>query len=447
VQEHNNNNAFQLLFFSKVTSFIKAVSAPLLSLIFARVIYAINWFNISSIFYLVLIDFKEDISMLGIITASFLIGIGIFQVPAGILAAKYDPKKIVFSGIMILSTASLLSGLATELFQMVILRFLVGVGMAFFFGPSVILISTFLGKGSDGLGVGILNSAHSLGGLIGLFGWIVVAQTVGWRAGLIISGLLGIMAGFFLIYVSRQKKQPHKKEKNNHGYPRYFLNDHLTYPLSHKNNETKAPLSNFTIKLSDLKMVLINKSMIIIGFSLLGIQIGWNLVSTFIVLYLKNDLNTDPFFAGLIGGLAMILNIIFAPIFGKIYDLTATRHHNNKGLLLLIICGIIISINITFFSLGNIYVIIISILFIGVFISGGFVVPYTKAREIATIKLDQHHYETLAVSFINGLSLFGAFWVPFAFSLIVKYFDYPLAWLIGGFLTLIFIIPVIKLLD
>jgi hypothetical protein len=92
------------------------------------------------------------------------------------------------------------------------------------------------------------------------------------------------------------------------------------------------------------------------------------------------------------------------------------------------------------------YVIIISIIFIGVFISGGFVVPYTKAREIATIKLGQRHYETLAVSFINGLSLFGAFWVPFAFSLVVKYFDYPLAWLIGGFLTLIFMIPVIKLL-
>ena len=56
---------------------------------------------------------------------------------------------------------------------MVILRFLVGVGMAFFFGPSVILISKYLGKGSDGLGVGILNSAHSLGGIIGIFGWII----------------------------------------------------------------------------------------------------------------------------------------------------------------------------------------------------------------------------------------------------------------------------------
>jgi MFS family permease len=155
-----------------VAAFTRIISPAILSLIFARVLYAINWFNFSSVFYLILVDFKGDISMLGIITAGFLIGIGIFQIPAGILAAKYDPKKLAFSGLMILSVSSLLSGMATDLFQMVILRFIVGVGMAFFFGPGVILISTWLGKGSDGLGIGILNSAHSLGGLVGLFGWI-----------------------------------------------------------------------------------------------------------------------------------------------------------------------------------------------------------------------------------------------------------------------------------
>src|ERR671920_926469 len=103
---------------------VNAFSTPVLFLVFARVLYAINWFNISSVFYLILIDFEQDISMLGIITASFLVGIGLFQVPAGILAAKYDPKKIALSGIMMLSIASLLSGLVTELFQMAILRFL-----------------------------------------------------------------------------------------------------------------------------------------------------------------------------------------------------------------------------------------------------------------------------------------------------------------------------------
>ncbi|MDQ6723537.1 MAG: MFS transporter, partial [Thermoproteota archaeon] len=196
--------------------------------------YAINWFNISSVFYLILIDFKEDVSMLGIITASFLIGIGIFQVPAGILAAKYSPKKIAFSGIIILSIASILSGLATELFQMVILRFTVGVGMAFFFGPSVILISSYLGKGSDGLGIGILNSAHSLGGVIGLFGWILIAQVVGWRESLIISGILGVISGLFLSYGLRQKRGQKDQDKTN-TRSQYHLYNHFKHSFLPKN--------------------------------------------------------------------------------------------------------------------------------------------------------------------------------------------------------------------
>jgi len=38
-----------------------------LSLLFARVIYAINWFNVASIFPHIALDFKQDISILGLI--------------------------------------------------------------------------------------------------------------------------------------------------------------------------------------------------------------------------------------------------------------------------------------------------------------------------------------------------------------------------------------------
>jgi MFS family permease len=150
--------------------------------------------------------------------------------------------------------------------------------------------------------------------------------------------------------------------------------------------------------------------------------------------------------AGLLGGLVMMCNVIFAPVFGRLYDgITKRRPDRNHGLLLLIICSIVISVNITFFSLENIHVIVFSIILIGIFASGGFVVPYAKAREIVKTQLHQPQYETLAVSFVNGLSLFGAFWVPFVFSFTVIYFGYPLAWVIGGIVTLTFVVPTIKL--
>ncbi|MDQ3719028.1 MAG: MFS transporter, partial [Thermoproteota archaeon] len=200
-------------------------------MIFARILYSVNWFNIASIFYFIASDFKQDISMLGLITSSFLIGIGIFQIPAGILAAKYGPRKIAIYGILITSSAAFLSGLSTDLFHMIVLRFIVGLGMACFFGPSVILISKYLGKGSEGLGVGLLNSAHALGGIIGIFGWIVLAEVTGWRISLMLSGLLGIATGLLLIIaLIREKIQ-----------------------------------IDFGIKISELRQILFNKSLIVLG--------------------------------------------------------------------------------------------------------------------------------------------------------------------------------------
>jgi MFS family permease len=94
------------------------LSLAVLSLLFTRVIYAINWFNIASIFPHIALDFKQDISFLGLLSSTFLVGIGLFQVPGGILAAKLGPRKTAIYGIVIASSAAFLSGLSSQLQQM-----------------------------------------------------------------------------------------------------------------------------------------------------------------------------------------------------------------------------------------------------------------------------------------------------------------------------------------
>lgn len=426
--------------------FMKQVfSLPVFSIVLARILYAVNWFNISSIFYLILIDFNQDVAMLGLITSGFLIGIGLFQIPAGILAAKYDPRSIIVFGTMLLSISSLLSGVVSEISQMVFLRFLVGVGMAFFFGPSVILISRYLGRGSDGLGVGILNSAHSLGGIIGIFGWIIIAEVIGWRMSLLFSGILGIASGLLLYYaIFNQTSKPNANPSEGSGK----VQDETFYdsknPLKKDSNDNKS-VSGFQVNFNSLRTLMFDKSMLIVALSLLGIQIGWNLVSTFIILFLKFEFDVSSTIAGLIGVLTLIVNVIFAPIFGRLYDLLIKKKWKKSDTVLLLTCGTIISINMILFSSSDISILIPGIIFIGIFASGGFVIPYTMARRISVEKLKMPNYEILAVSFVNGLSLLGAFWVPLFFSILAKTFDYSTAWIIGGSLTIAFIIPIIKL--
>lgn len=426
--------------------FMKQVfSLPVFSIVLARILYAVNWFNISSIFYLILIDFNQDVSMLGLITSGFLIGIGLFQIPAGILAAKFDPRLIIVFGTMLLSISSLLSGVVSEISQMVFLRFLVGVGMAFFFGPSVILISRYLGRGSDGLGVGILNSAHSLGGIIGIFGWIIIAEVIGWRMSLLSSGILGIASGLLLYYaIFNQTSKPNADTYEGSGKVQGETFYDSKNPLKKDSNDNKS-VSGFQVNFNSLRTLMLDKSMLIVALSLLGIQIGWNLVSTFIILFLKFEFDVSSTIAGMIGVLTLIVNVIFAPIFGRLYDLLIKKKWKKSDTVLLLTCGTIISINMILFSSSDISILIPGIVLIGIFASGGFVIPYTMARRISVEKLNMPNYEILAVSFVNGLSLLGAFWVPLFFSILVKTFDYSTAWIIGGLLTIAFIIPIIKL--
>jgi ABC-type uncharacterized transport system permease subunit len=76
---------------------------------------------------------------LGTLTSSFYLGLGLTQVPAGIIAAKLGPKKVVVAGIMLSSLTTLGISVSTRLIEVAMLRFVVGAGMACVFAPAVVL--------------------------------------------------------------------------------------------------------------------------------------------------------------------------------------------------------------------------------------------------------------------------------------------------------------------
>ena len=372
------------------------------TLLLARIQYTINWFNISSIFYFIALDFKLDINSLGLITMSFLIGVGLFQLPAGILVAKYGPKRLSMIGILLSSIMAIISGFSQDEIQITIARFLIGIGMAFFFGASVTLISNYLGKENEGLGVGLLNSAHAIGALLGIFGWIALTEITGWRFSIIIGGIIGV--SIVLIMKIGLLKEDNKRD--------------------------------FKIKFNELKDVLFNKSLILLGITLLGYQTGASLTLTFIVLYLIEEIHIDPIYAGLFGSLSLIIGIIISPLSGKLYD----KFKNAKKLLF--ISAIISALSIMSISINSIYIIIIALITSGIFLSIGFVVVYARARQSQKIIQE---YQTLSVGYVNGISLFGSFWIPIIFSFIVSQFSYKIAWLCAGITIIILSLPILRL--
>lgn len=377
-------------------------SKTIFTLLLARIQYTINWFNISSVFYFIALDFNLDINALGLITTGFLIGVGLFQIPAGILVAKYGPKPLSIIGILLSSIIAIISGFSQDEIQMTIARFLIGIGMAFFFGASVTLISNYLGKENEGLGVGLLNSGHAIGALLGIFGWVALTEITGWRFSIIIGGMIGV--SIVLIMKIGLFQEDNKRD--------------------------------FQIKFNEVKDVLFNKSLILLGITLLGYQTGASLTLTFIVLYLIEEIHIDPIYAGLFGSLSLIIGIVMSPLSGKIYD----KFKNAKKLLF--ISAMISALSIMSISINSIYIIIIALIISGIFLSIGFVVIYARARQSKKII---YQYQTLSVGYVNGISLFGSFWIPIIFSFTASQISYKLAWVCAGITIILLSLPILKL--
>ena len=404
-------------------------SAPVLSLLLARIFYSANWFNVASIFYLIATDFKQDISTLGLVTSSFILGVGLFQVPAGILAAKYSANRVAVFGILLASSCVFLTGLSDSIVQIAVLRFIVGVGMACFFGPSVVLISEYLGKRSEGLGIGLINSAHAIGGILGIFAWVVLAQLTGWRISLVSAGALGLVTGLILIISLSQRKSKLKLRDGGVVGQGALAPDRVS-------KSTRAGLG---ITLSGLSHTIFNRTLIILGLTLLSFQAGSSIVLTFIVFYLGGYLKVDLTIAGLIGSLNLVIALFFSPIFGRLYDRT------KKTKKILLISGLAAAAGVLGMAVPSIYIIIPAMTLAAIFLSAGFVIVYAEAKRTNSVQNLDPQYQTLAVSYVNGISLFGASWIPILFSFAVDRFGFWLAWLLGGFIVLILVLPAFKL--
>ncbi|MGA8566115.1 MAG: MFS transporter [Nitrososphaeraceae archaeon] len=382
-----------------------AISSGTISLLIARIIYAINWFNIGSLFPFISKEFNQDVSYLGQLSGFFLLGIGLFQIPGGLFATKFGSRRSAILGILLSSIAVIISSLTTQIAVFVILRFIVGLGMAFFFSAGVTLITTYLGKRSEGTGIGLLNSFQAIGGIIGIFGWILVAEVLGWRLSLIMSGILGVAIGLTMIFL---------------------------LPV-----ETQI---RTTISISLLRKLLFSRYLVSLGVILTATQLAWGLTVSFFVFYLIDRMKISPEFAGIISSIPLIVYVFTSPITGKIYD----KSNNSKWLLL--IFSIMLGISIMMNSLDNLTAVILSAIFVGFFATGGFTIIYAITRNIESTTLTQgQEYATLNVSWINGISLMGISWVPVVFSLIINQAGYSIAWFIGGAITLILTIPILAL--
>jgi MFS family permease len=372
------------------------------TLITVQLVSAINWYSVSSVFSLIAADLHQNVSGLGLVTATFVLGVAALQLPAGLYAAKYGPKRALTLGMILISVSSILLGLADQVIFLTVLRFVEGAGEAFIFGPGVILIMRYFKKGSEGLGIGLFGGAFDLGGIIGISGWAVLGGAVGWRISVVAGGVIALGACALLVV--------------------FVPKDPIVGALS--------------IRFSELKGIILNRWLLIVSAGLIVSQVAFGVNSYFMVYYLEESLRTGVAVAGAIGGSTLVISVLISPFVGRAFDRSPSPKMTFILLCLAAAGGVAIA------AVSSVYAALLSGLILGIATSGAYVFGIGIGRAIGGARKE---YAALGISWINSIALFGGVVMPLVFSGIAAGFGYPLAWALAGAILVVVTVPLFAL--
>ena len=166
---------------------------------------------------------KKDLSisaeLMGLVLGIFAVGYALFQVPSGWIADKLGPRKALTIVVSVWSMFTALTGAARNAVQMLVLRFLFGVGEAGAFPGATQAFFRWLPVKDRGLAHGINFSGSRLGAAFSLFlmPWLIIQ--IGWRWTFVVNGLIGIIwATIWLLWFRDNPKDNPKVNKEELDY-------------------------------------------------------------------------------------------------------------------------------------------------------------------------------------------------------------------------------------
>jgi ACS family glucarate transporter-like MFS transporter len=169
---------------------------------------------------------------LGWIFSAFLIGYAGFQLPAGILAARFGPRRVLTFGVLWWGVATALTALLPSniphaLVLLMGIRFILGAGEAVIYPAANQFVARWVPQQERGFVNGLIFAGVGAGsGLTPpLLTWIILQH--GWRAAFWFSAVIGLIAGTIWWILARDTPEEHA------GVSRAELNEiHAGLPIA-----------------------------------------------------------------------------------------------------------------------------------------------------------------------------------------------------------------------
>ncbi len=364
-----------------------AVTRATVVLIALRVGYAYNWFDLGPGLVPLGKEFGVGPAAWGLLTAAFLVGAGLLQVPAGFLARRYGARPVSLWGVALLALAGIGSALAPSFSILLATRLAAGVGAALFFSPAIGLVASLYPTGHRGLPVGTFATAFSVGAGLGVIGSSLLIPEVGWRGSMAVGGImLGVIVLVALALVPRAAgAAPARREPRRPGWP------------------------------AGLRF----RGAWAIGVAFVGLEGASFATGQFIVPYGESVLGWSIGLAGVIGMLFVMPSFFGGPVGGALAE-RRPNHRTQLALATLLAAGVLSALP---------FVGLVGAVLIGCTFSFGYGFVY------AVMYVLPHYWKEvpaeeipLTIGLFNSIQLAGGAVVSFGFGYVVGAFSYRVAW-------------------
>lgn len=165
--------------------------------------------NISIAAPMMMKEFNLDRIQFGVILTVFSIGYAIAQVPGGMLAERFGPRRIITVALSWWSAFTFLTAVASSHGILTTVRFMFGLGE----GPLYPSTNYFIGKWYNNYEKGKANSAllagSYFGPVIGPSLTVALLMAFGWRSVFVLYGILGVIIAFVWYFFAKDKPQEH----------------------------------------------------------------------------------------------------------------------------------------------------------------------------------------------------------------------------------------------
>ena len=156
-------------------------------------------------------EFQIDAATQGLILSTFFAGYALFQIPGGMLADKFGPRRVMAIAIAWWSIFTSITGLVATFPILLFCRFVFGVGEGSFPGASWKTISLYFPPSERATATAIQSSVNTLGPAIASLVAAGIIAAYGWRTVFISLGIPGLFIALAIYFYIKDNpaKHPH----------------------------------------------------------------------------------------------------------------------------------------------------------------------------------------------------------------------------------------------